>query len=248
MYKHLFFDLDHTLWDYERCAAETWQELYVQFDLARLAPGISCQQFTDTYRTINRQLWAAFSRGDITKRELRHQRFARVFTALGLPESLMPAALPEAWQQASPCKPHLMPHAATMLQALHGRYALHVITNGFGASQRQKLQSAGVLPLFQQVITADNCGGFQKPHAAIFEYAMRTCDAQPRHCLMIGDNAETDVAGARAAGIDQVYYRPHRPADLHETPAETAQATYEISCLSELPGLLAGHVVEKERV
>ena len=228
-YRHLFFDLDHTLWDFDRCSGETLEELFHEHRMDAL--GVSCADaFVSTFRTINRDLWNQYGAGQITQQQLRDTRFSLVLNQLGLPETDIQTALTEQYMQRCSRKPHLRPYAREVLDHLRHKYELHILTNGFDDVQFIKMQSSGITDYFTHIITAEKAGCY-KPNARIFDYALRRAGARLHHSLMIGDSLEADVVGARNAGMDHVFYNC-------DGLTHTEMPTYEITCLSELKAIL----------
>ena len=228
-YRHLLFDLDHTLWDFKRCATETLCELYDTYQLATLGD-FSVQQFCDTFEQVNYHLWGLYNRGVYDQQRLRTERFGMILTRLGIAADRVPEGLPEAYLRICPTKPHVMPHTVATLDYLRQHYQLHILTNGFAEVQAIKLQSAGLTDYFVEVVASDTTG-HKKPHQPIFDYILRQLKADRRSCLMIGDNLRADILGAKNAGIDQVFYNPERLQHKEEI-------TYEVACLSELRAIL----------
>ena len=224
-YKHIFFDLDNTLWDFERNSTETLNELYHKHRLFEL--GVSSPDFfIRTYQERNIMMWEQYRLGKIDKNTLRNKRFEFTFWDMGLDSDLVPAALADDYILISPKKNHLFPHAHRVLEYLQEKYALHIITNGFEEAQYIKLDSADLSKYFGEIIISEQTG-FKKPDVNIFYHAANKTNAQPGESLMIGDGLEVDVVGARNAGWDTVYFNPHK---IHHSE----NTTYEIESLDEL--------------
>ncbi|UOQ66917.1 YjjG family noncanonical pyrimidine nucleotidase [Hymenobacter volaticus] len=228
-YRHLFFDLDHTLWDFETNANETLRHLYEHHDMDRFG-AFTVDEFIRVYSDINHGLWRLYQSNKITQQQLRATRFPRTFVKLGLQEADAPAGLSEQFTDILPLKSAVFPFTFEVLDYLKPKYALHLITNGFRDMQYTKLDSAGLTSYFQEIITSECCGHL-KPDSRIFQHALERTGAKATESLMIGDNLECDVLGAHNAGIDQVYFNPEKRRHFAET-------TYEISCLSELKSFL----------
>lgn len=205
-YKHLFFDLDHTLWDYERNSAEALLEIFQDLDLQQLGIA-SAEVFIENFNAVNQRIWHLYDHNQITQEELRHYRFRWIFDALGINDYSHCDDLNAAYLQLSPQKPHLIPFAKEVLEYLHPKYPLHLITNGFDEIQGTKLKSAGITHYFQEVITSQRAGA-KKPSPHIFQFAIDLLDTRKEDCIMIGDNPDTDIKGALAAGVDVVYFNP----------------------------------------
>ncbi|WP_128546299.1 YjjG family noncanonical pyrimidine nucleotidase [Larkinella soli] len=230
MYKHLFFDLDHTLWDFDRNSMESICELYEQFRLTEL--GIeSAEEFNRHFLTINRRLWAEYDNNRLTHSDIRHRRFRMVMNALGVTDHSICDELNEAYLRVLPRKPHLMESAMEVLDYLKNRYVLHIITNGFDEIQALKMASSNLTDYFQEIITNQRAEA-KKPDPRIFDFALTVTGADVQESLMIGDNYDADVRGALNAGMDVVYY------NYTTRPVDGPAPTYEIQHLKELMTLL----------
>lgn len=228
-YQHILFDLDHTLWDFEKNATETLNELYVTFKLAELG-AFSVEEFCDTFYEVNYELWHRHQTGSYGQVQLREERFPMVFAKLGIAKSAMPLPIGDAYLKLCPSKPHVFPYAHRALNYLKDSYQLHIVTNGFADVQHIKLASANLAQYFDQVVTSDDAGA-RKPDPIMFAHTLSLIDATPADCVMIGDNLDADILGAQSAGIDCIYFNPKQQP--HQ-----AQVRHEISCLSELSRIL----------
>ncbi len=230
-YTHILFDLDHTLWDFEKNSEETLYTLYNEFGLANHNK-FDCDSFYRKYKFVNTLLWDQYNKGKINQKELRESRFVKTLTGLGLEPHEVPAGISEAYTDICPTKTAVFPHAHELLTYLQPKYGLHIITNGFKDVQFIKMNASNLHGYFQEVVTSECCG-HKKPDKRIFEHALERIKVKPEACLMVGDNLECDVEGARAAGIDQVYFNPEKVKAKHRP-----KPTYEINCLSELYQIL----------
>lgn len=228
-YRHLFFDLDHTLWDFEKNANETLHTLYERHDLARYGT-FSVDEFVSVYSDINHALWRLYQSNKISQSQLREVRFTRTLTRLGVPEAAIPATISAEFTDILPQKSAVFPYTYEVLDYLKPKYRLHLITNGFNDIQSHKLASSNLTHYFGEIITSEESGCL-KPDPRMFAHALERTGATAAESLMIGDNLECDVLGAYNAGIDQVYFNPAKRRHFN-------QITHEISCLSELKGFL----------
>lgn len=227
-YQHLFFDLDHTLWDFRGNSRETLHELVNSHGLLeRGVPDASA--FVDVYEEINHDLWAQHGSGRMPKEVLRVLRFRSALQRFGIADGRLAGKLSEAYLEICPRKQRLMPGARELLLELEDRYRLHIITNGFEETQAVKLRSSGLEAHFDVVLTSEKAGA-AKPHAAIFNEALRLTGASAEGSLMIGDSVEADMQGARSAGWDHAHYSAETEPDL--------LATYRIAHLADLRPLL----------
>ncbi len=228
-YKHIFFDLDHTIWDFDKNAEETLHELYHQYELKVLglhSPDI----FIETYTKNNHALWAAYHLGQITKEELRNTRFSKTFLDLGLTTECIPANFEDDYVIICPTKTNLFPDAHDVLAYLQNNYTLHLISNGFKESTEMKISKTGIKSYFSQIIISEVVG-VNKPDKAIFEHALAGADAKKEHSVMIGDSIEADVRGALNFGMDAIYFNPNKV----EAPEDVKM---QIHTLAELKDIL----------
>lgn len=228
-YKHIFFDLDHTLWDTDANSAEAITELYHKHALRE--KGItSLETFILKYDEINKKFWDDYAKGKISKQSLRYKRFLLVLQHFGIKNYDLSYSMSEDYTSITPHKSTVQPHTHEVLDYLGNKYPLHIITNGFEDVQHAKLKAAKMNEYFKIIVTPEKAG-HKKPSPLIFEYALEQVKAAAADCIMIGDDLEVDVLGARAVGMDHVYYNL-TGAKHNET------LKYEISSLKELMGIL----------
>ncbi|PST84028.1 noncanonical pyrimidine nucleotidase, YjjG family [Pedobacter yulinensis] len=206
--KHIFFDLDHTIWDFDRNAEETLRELYERYELGVLGLN-DCDAFIKLYTENNHRLWAEYHLGRISKEHLRAERFSSTFRQLGLQPERIPAAFETDYVQLSPTKTNLFESALEVLGYLQDRYDLHIISNGFKETTLTKMQVCALGPFFKQVIISEDVG-VNKPHEGIFEHALRVAGARKEESVMIGDSIEADVRGAQNFGMKAIFFNPNR--------------------------------------
>jgi putative hydrolase of the HAD superfamily len=227
-YRHLFFDLDHTLWDFRGNSRAVLLELHAELELGD-RHGIPVHEFVPTYEEINEGLWGRYESGKLDKALLRVLRFRNTLLHFGIKDHRLARTLGEHYLDRCPRRSALNPGAMELLNDLRPRYALHIITNGFQDIQRMKLDASGITGLFSVVLSSEQAGA-GKPHPRIFQRALRLAGADATDSLMIGDNVVADIAGARNASIDQAHYMPEGAFD--------AQATYRITHFDELRPVL----------
>lgn len=228
-YTHIFFDLDHTIWDFDRNAEEALSELYVVHRLETL--GISSStEFIETYTRNNHALWADYHLGKIDKETLRETRFRKTFTDLGLTPDAIPVTFEDAYVELCPTKTNLFPHAHETLAYLKEKYTLHIISNGFESATRRKVAGTDLAQYFENIIISELVG-VNKPHEGIFEHALRLAGAAKDECIMIGDSLEADVYGAINFGMDAIYFNPLKAEKPDDVPVQ-------IYSLDELKRLL----------
>ncbi|MCX6188884.1 MAG: YjjG family noncanonical pyrimidine nucleotidase [Bacteroidetes bacterium] len=228
MYKYLFFDLDHTLWDFEKNAAASLKDLHSKHDLNRHQ--ITDTDFVSKYTEINHALWRLYHKGEIDKEFLRTQRFIKTFEYFNVPTDQIPLNLWDEYLELLPFRTHLMAGCIELMEYLNPKYKMTIITNGFKEVQHKKMQNSKLLTYFDHLVISEDVG-HQKPAKEIFEYAMQLNHCKPSEVLMIGDNVEADIQGANNAGIDSVFYNPSNLPD-------SVGATFEIKSLLELKRLV----------
>lgn len=228
-YRHLFFDLDHTLWDFDRNSAESIAELYETFRLADIGIA-SAEEFSRHFITVNRKLWSDYDKNLIGHDYIRQHRFPLVYQSLGVDEAAIQHDLNAEYLRLLPRKPHLLESAREILDYLKGRYTMHIITNGFAEIQAVKMDSAEIAHYFTLVVTSEVANA-KKPDPLVFEYALNAAGASVSESLMIGDNYEADILGAKGVGMDTVFYNP-------EGRLVDDQPTYDIRHWKELLAIL----------
>jgi putative hydrolase of the HAD superfamily len=205
-YQVIFFDLDHTLWDFDRNSEETLQELYAQHRLSER--GVPDEfVFIETYRLYNKMLWNDYHLGKVSKEQLRIMRFAHTFDTFGFRDLQLESKFADQYLERSPYKKHLIPGAEMVLTQLSSDRSLHIITNGFREVQRIKIDTSGLSKYFDHIHISEEVGSM-KPDPAIFHHAVGKSGREPAACVMIGDNFDTDILGAERAGIDAIFYNP----------------------------------------
>ncbi len=228
-YKHIFFDLDHTLWDFERNAEETKREMFETFKLKER--GIpDYETFSEMYIGINRALWAMYRDNIIEKDELNFRRFYDTICLLGINDRGLGEDMASGFIEGISSKTYLFPHAKELLEYLYPKYPLHIITNGFEEVQFAKLKNSGMDRFFTSVITSEEACS-KKPDAEIFYFALRKTGAIANESIMIGDDLDVDIAGARQMGIDQLYVN-------HERKIHSESVTLEVFSLEKIMELL----------
>lgn len=205
-YKHIFFDLDRTLWDFDAAAEVAFERIYEQYNLKSL--GIpSAHEFHEVYHPLNEQLWVLYRADKITKDDLNRTRFLKPLEHYGIHDVALADHLSEDYVYWSPRIVRLVPGTMELLEYLKPKYHLHLITNGFEEVQDTKLTLSGMKPYFETLTVSEEVG-VKKPNPEIFQYALNKAHATAEESLMIGDEMDVDIDGARAAGIDTVLFNP----------------------------------------
>lgn len=201
----IFFDLDHTLWDFERNSALTYQHLFDNFEIE-----VPLEGFLKHYVPLNLAFWKAYREGRISKEKLRYERLKTVFERMDLYVSDEQIHyLSVAYIENLSAQTHLIPHCMEMLQYLSKTYKMHIITNGFEEVQARKLKNSGISHYFTEVIDADRAG-VKKPDPRIFNMAIEVTGIRPESGVMIGDNFEADIQGARSVGLQALHFNVHK--------------------------------------
>jgi putative hydrolase of the HAD superfamily len=229
-YKDLFFDLDHTLWDFETNSKETIQELYTTHRLADLGI-VDFDGFYSTYSAHNRRLWDRYTKGFIKQEELRWKRVYLSLLDFKVANEPLAKEMSQAYLEILPNKKHLFPYTIEILDYLKEKdYKMHLITNGFESVQFKKIKNSGLQDYFIEVITSEASNSL-KPQKEIFEYALKYANASVEKSIMIGDNEFADIQGGINMGMDTVFVN-------HIQAIPTIPATYTITHLKELETIL----------
>jgi putative hydrolase of the HAD superfamily len=231
MYKHIFWDLDHTLWDFDTNAQLTLQFLYTKYQLNNL--GIN--NFDAMYKSYlihNERLWDKYRKGQIKQQDLRWKRMNYVLIDFKIINETLAKALSVDFLNELPNRNALFAGSLEILEHLAKKnYAQHIITNGFEEVQWQKLKHSGLQPYFATVTTSEASFSL-KPHQQIFEYALQKANATAEQSIMIGDNLEVDIEGAQTVNMDTVW------VNHINAPSNQIKPTHIITQLKQLEKIL----------
>lgn len=238
-YTHLFFDLDNTLWDFN---ANSRVALYDALERMQLLEKIGdYDRYFSIYHEVNERLWTLYRENKINKATLRGLRFEESLELNHTPMPGIGELLNDAYLAEMPKQLKLVEGAREVLENLHLRYKLAIITNGFREVQVDKLIQSGLEKFFDKVIISEEVGA-QKPNRKIFEHALKCMNAPKRKSLMIGDSWEADILGAREFGMDQVFYCPEpeclEKSTAMDAPVKPGVKTIMISRLDQLLKML----------
>lgn len=197
----VFFDLDHTLWDFEKNSALAFETVFKMQDLA-----INMTEFLQFYVPINREYWERYRKDEISQNQLRFGRLKDTFDLMRFEiEDDLIVTLSEQYIHYLPKFNHLFDGTIEILDYLKAKYSLHIITNGFAEIQENKLNNSYITHYFK-TITNSEMAGVKKPNSLIFDYALNLAKAKKENSIMIGDCIEADVQGALDAGLDAVFF------------------------------------------
>ncbi|MGY8988120.1 MAG: YjjG family noncanonical pyrimidine nucleotidase [Flavobacteriales bacterium] len=228
MVKHIFFDLDRTLWDFETNSHESLLELCTTYNLKKR--GIThYKEFIKKYKVHNEQLWDLYRVNKISQKDLRRERFQRTLSDYNIIDPILAEKIGEDYVDICPKKNKLFPYTIEVLEYLSEKYNLHIITNGFEKVQHIKLKYSDLDKYFDKIITSEQVE-VKKPNPKIFEFALSNAKTTEEESIYIGDDLEVDIVGSQSCGIDGVYFNPEKISH-QENPV------FEISCLSQLKDL-----------
>jgi putative hydrolase of the HAD superfamily len=238
-YSHLFFDLDNTLWDFN---ANSYQALQLALQKLDLLDKIgNYDDYFSVYYQVNERLWDLYKDNKITKNVLRGLRFEESLELNNTPIPGIGDRINEAYLAEMPRQLKLVPGAKVVLDHLHHKYRMAIITNGFREVQAEKLLQTGLKKYFDKLFISEEIGA-QKPHRLIFQHAVKSMNAPKKKSLMIGDSWDADIVGAMQFGMDQVYYCPEPgklpPAEDSSAPDSRKTTTKVISHLEQLLDIL----------
>ena len=197
----IFFDLDHTLWDFQKNSSLTFDFLLKKYRL-----DIDLKDFLKIYIPINFSYWKLYRDEKITKEFLRYNRLKSAFDKLGIKvEDEIINKMSEDYVLSLPDNNFLIKDAIFILDYLKDRYKLHVITNGFTEVQNKKIINSKIKKYFHSIIDSESVG-VKKPNIKIFNNALKISDSNPANCMMVGDNLEADIIGAINAGFRAIHF------------------------------------------
>jgi putative hydrolase of the HAD superfamily len=221
----IFFDLDHTLWDFDKNSILAFDKIF-----KTAHPSVDTNAFIEVYIPINQACWKLYQVDKITHEELRYRRLKESFDQLNY------AISDEAIDQIAhdyieflPDNNQLFEGALEILEYLHPKYNMHIITNGFAEVQQRKMHHSGLQKYFKTV-TNSEMAGVKKPHHGIFEYALSLAKATKENAVMIGDCIDADVKGALDFGMKAIFFNEKR--------VQTEDSIISVNHLVELKNIL----------
>ncbi|MCB9231817.1 MAG: noncanonical pyrimidine nucleotidase, YjjG family [Bacteroidia bacterium] len=215
-FRHIFFDLDHTLWDFEANSAATLEDLFKRYR-RHIGTETDFDAFYFHYSHVNKNLWALYREDKISQSFLRSRRFPEAFEKMGFTAQPWMDEFGDAYIKECPTQGRLMDQAIPVLDRLKEKYSLHIITNGFDETQGTKLRSSGLEPYFQHVITSQMAAA-KKPNPVIFEFALQLAGARREESAFVGDDYEADVIGGLEFGIFTVFFNPDGKTNPLKSP------------------------------
>ncbi len=213
-YKAVFLDWDDTIGDWTTAEYKALQDIYTDYRLIQLYP--SFEDYLNEYKPYNLELWSMYGHGEVTKEWLHLQRFLRPIERLPLPDDElrdMAHEMGTVFLKLTNKYFCLLPEAEEMVKYLAGKYPLTIISNGFKEVQYYKFEHSGLAKYFAHTLISEEMG-INKPQPGIFQIALERNGITADEAVMIGDSYSSDIAGAKAAGIDQIWIHP---ADTSET-------------------------------
>jgi putative hydrolase of the HAD superfamily len=228
-YQHLFFDLDRTLWDYDANSTKALTDIFHAYQLAQSF--ISVEEFLNIYNHHNNLLWDDYRKGLVIKEDLRTKRFELTLMEKGISDHALCTEIGAHYMHITPRLNILALNTISTLDYLMTRqYKLYILTNGFLSTQQQKMAHSQLDRYFIRIYSSEELG-INKPHAEIFHWAVSSVHGRKKECLMIGDDLEVDIIGAKNYGIDTVWYNP-------EGHTAAINPTFTISNMDELQEIL----------
>lgn len=206
----IFFDLDHTLWDFEKNSGLAFNEIFIELNFP-----FSLDVFLKLYNPINHAQWKLYRENKITQEDLRFNRLNMTFEKLNYSASIgLIDKISEQYITYLSTFPHLFEGAIELLEALKNRFRLHIISNGFDKVQQFKIENSGIESFFEFVFTAEKVG-FKKPHPEIFIQSLKTVNTTAEASIMIGDSFEADILGALNQGMQAIHFNSHNE-EIHD--------------------------------
>lgn len=203
--QHIFFDLDHTLWDFDKNSGLAFHAIFRKHKIE-----VELETFLESYTPINMNYWKLYRENKVSKSDLRYGRLKETFDLLKMTVSDDQInQLSIDYIEHLPNHNHLLEGTVEILEYLHPKYKLHIITNGFREVQHKKMQSSGILHFFHSITTSEDVG-VKKPHPDIFQKALESAGAKIEDSIMIGDNLEADFLGAQKLGMSAILYNYYK--------------------------------------
>lgn len=228
-YQHLFFDLDRTLWDFDANSTKSLTDIFHTYQLDRSFE--SASEFLRIYNHHNELLWDDYRKGLIRKEDLRTKRFALTLMEKGIDDLSLSMEIGEHYMYITPRLNILAPNTIDTLDYLADKhYKMYILTNGFITTQQTKMAHSKLDKYFIRIYSSEELG-INKPNSEIFHWAVTSVNGRKKECLMIGDDLEVDIIGAKKYGIDTAWYNP-------EGLKSETNPTYTLSNMRDLRKIL----------
>jgi len=224
---NIFFDLDHTLWDFDKNSDLTFFKILKKNNL-----NIDVSNFLNSYHPINRKYWELYRENKVSKADLRYYRLSDTFKKLNydINDGLINQLATDYIEHLSDFN-HLIPDTIIVLNSLKSNYRMHIITNGFKEVQKRKLEKSKLIQYFDSVTISEDVG-VKKPHKLIFDHALTVANANVESSIMVGDNFNADILGALGVGMKAIYY------DFHKTNEQERENVVIVKSLKEIIPIL----------
>ena len=224
---NIFFDLDHTLWDFDKNSDLTFFKILKKNDIS-----VNVANFLNFYHPINKKYWDMYRVNKVSKADLRYNRLSETFKKLNykINDEVINQLAIDYIEHLSDFN-HLIPDTLTVLDFLKSKYKMHIITNGFKEVQKRKLEKSNLIQYFETVTISEDVGE-KKPHKLIFNHALKVANANAENSIMIGDNFNADILGALGVGMKAIYY------DFHKTNENERENVIIIKRLKEIITIL----------
>jgi len=227
-YKHVFFDLDRTLWDFDMNSFDALSDIFTNHNLNEYFE--NKEEFIEIYHKHNDRLWSRYREGKIKKEILRFKRFDLTLREKKIRDKILSMKIGEDYLELSVLNKRVFPNTYEILDYLKPKYPLYILTNGFRETQFKKMHNCQLDGYFKHVFTSETIG-YNKPHLKIFQWAISSINAKKEDCIMIGDDQSVDIVGAQNYGIDGVFFNPGNEKD-------SSSPKYMIKDLIELKEIL----------
>jgi putative hydrolase of the HAD superfamily len=198
--EHVFFDLDHTLWDFEKNSELTFEKIFTEHSVT-----VNIDDFFAIYKPLNLKYWKLYRDEKVSKEELRYGRLKNSFDAVNyeISDQLIDKLAIDFIENLANFN-HLFEGTFELLDYLAEKYTLHIITNGFEEIQSKKMINSKIHHYFDQIITSESVG-VKKPNSRVFEFALEVANAKKENSVMIGDSLEADIRGALSIGLQAIH-------------------------------------------
>ena len=224
---NIFFDLDHTLWDFDKNSDLTFFKILKKNNIS-----VDVANFLNFYHPINKKYWDMYRINKVSKADLRYNRLSETFKKLNykINDEVINQLAIDYIDHLSDFN-HLIPDTLNVLDFLKSKYKMHIITNGFKEVQKRKLEKSNLIHYFDTVTISEDVGE-KKPHKLIFNHALKVANANAENSIMIGDNFNADILGALGVGMKAIYY------DFHKTNEKERENVIIIKRLKEIITIL----------
>lgn len=225
MKKIILIDLDNTLIDFNECARHSIIDIFNKFNLP-----YSDNVFT-TFITENVKIWKRLENSEITKAQLREDRWNIILGKLGI--DFDGHIVEDLFEKGVAKSAYAVDGAYELLDYLYPKYDLYIVSNGFRFVQESRLKIGDFEKYFKEIFVSEDVG-IPKPATEFFDYCFEKLgNPDKASVVLIGDSLSADIKGGVAYNIDTIWFNKN-----NDTLPDEIKPDYVVTRLQDINEIL----------